>query len=332
MNESNFIAILKVLKGRVSETTLETSLFVGEELDRGNAYLKSINGICDALLSINPNLLIVNLTQETHDACRLLILFLDEINGARIKSSDGVISKLSNLYMDLISKSRILIALASIEQTDISRISLKIEELDNALLIANDSLGNINSLKADIEVIKNETIEILNQTKTVSGEVVVAKFGGLFNDASKRHRNQASIWLVITVVLALLTMIIAGYMFSNVDVFLQQNKEYLIYTSTMVVFIGLRLIIFSVLLLLISLSIKNYKANKHNEIINKHRQNALNTFETFVKSSLDDKAMKDAILLEVTKTIFSNLNTGFSNSSNDGESAKYVEIIKEINR
>jgi hypothetical protein len=78
---------------------------------------------------------------------------------------------------------------------------------------------------------------------------------------------------------------------------------------------------------------KSYRAQKHNEVLNRHRQNALRTFETF-STSTDDAQTKNAVLLEVTHAIFGNQNTGYnSNESSDSDNPnKIIEIFKSVNQ
>lgn len=76
---------------------------------------------------------------------------------------------------------------------------------------------------------------------------------------------------------------------------------------------------------------KNYNAHRHNAILNKHRQNALQTFESFVKAAGDDQQTKNAVLLQATATIFSNQNTGYLAAGPEPEGAsKIIEIIKGV--
>ena len=79
---------------------------------------------------------------------------------------------------------------------------------------------------------------------------------------------------------------------------------------------------------------KNYAAVRHNYIINKQRQNALSTFETFVKAAGDeDIQTKNAVLLQATQCIFSAQPTGFSNKNSDGDpSTKIIEIAKDFSK
>ena len=191
------------------------------------------------------------------------------------------------------------------------------------------ALETINNIRSDIEKIKAEAASLLEATKHDVQEVSVAKFGILFETEAKKHRTNSHWWLAAILFFLSLTSYFAYQMISQEDEFINAHRDLLEYPATMVVFIGLRFIIFTALFIVISVAIKNYRATKHNEIINVHRQKALNTFETFVKSSDGNKAIKEAVLLEVTRTIFANLNTGFASNDNEAEGAtKFYEIIK----
>jgi hypothetical protein len=71
-----------------------------------------------------------------------------------------------------------------------------------------------------------------------------------------------------------------------------------------------KLILFSVLFSAVFWSARNYKAHKHNETVNRHRENALATFRAFVEGSADTR-VKDAILLQAAQAAFTGRPTGF---------------------
>lgn len=77
---------------------------------------------------------------------------------------------------------------------------------------------------------------------------------------------------------------------------------------------------------------KNYRAQSHNYIINKNKQNALSTFETFVKATSNEE-IRNAVLLQTTKAIFSNPQSGYlkEDGSND-EPTQIIEIIKDMSK
>lgn len=89
-----------------------------------------------------------------------------------------------------------------------------------------------------------------------------------------------------------------------------------------------KIVILSSLFFVLSIFNRNYKAHKHNSVLNKHRQNALSTFETFSNASGSDLQTKNAVLIEATRTIFSNQQTGYLHTNETEASNKIVEIIK----
>ena len=135
------------------------------------------------------------------------------------------------------------------------------------------------------------------------------------------HTSEAGKWINWTIVLLVATAFAGiGFMFWT-----PSSTEG---TTHVVQFTITKVVVLAVLFYGLSICIKNYRAHKHNAILNKHRQNALQTFETFVKASTDDLT-KNAVLLQTTQSIFSNQQTGYSSSEGDGDMpSKIIEIIK----
>ena len=73
---------------------------------------------------------------------------------------------------------------------------------------------------------------------------------------------------------------------------------------------------------------RNYRAHRHLNVVNSHRQNALMTFQTFVKAAGDeDKETKNAVLLEATRCIFSPTSTGYLGGDQETPSSSIVEVL-----
>jgi len=73
-----------------------------------------------------------------------------------------------------------------------------------------------------------------------------------------------------------------------------------------------------------------YKAAKHQAAANKFKGNSLKTFQAFVVNATDDDGIRDAVLIETTRAIFSESATGYITNDNSGteKSTKIVEVIK----
>ena len=76
---------------------------------------------------------------------------------------------------------------------------------------------------------------------------------------------------------------------------------------------------------------KNYRASMHQYSICKTKEVMLSTFKTFIDASGGDPDLKNAVLLETTKSIFSHIDSGFNNSkeTNVDLSSKILEATKK---
>ena len=73
-----------------------------------------------------------------------------------------------------------------------------------------------------------------------------------------------------------------------------------------------------------------YRSHRHNYVVNRHRQNALSSFEAFATST-DDPQTKNAVLLQATSSIFAPQHTGFVSGDTDGGSQpQFVELIRTL--
>jgi hypothetical protein len=76
--------------------------------------------------------------------------------------------------------------------------------------------------------------------------------------------------------------------------------------------------------------VRNYAASRHNLVVNRHRQNALSSFETFVKGA-GDQQTKDAVLLQATQSIFVPQDSGFiRGESTPQPGSQIIEILRGI--
>ncbi len=91
-----------------------------------------------------------------------------------------------------------------------------------------------------------------------------------------------------------------------------------------------KIIVFSILYFATIMGARNYRAEKHNEITNKHRENALKTFRAFTEATSDDQT-KNAVLLRSTETIFSPASTGYIPHEGDHPGhPQILEIIRSV--
>lgn len=192
---------------------------------------------------------------------------------------------------------------------------------------ANDKISAIENLRTLMGGKLKEADEVLNQIKDSAGKIGVARYAVLFKKEADSHQKNAKTWLWVTGCFA------AGTIIFGILIFLYYLYEAPIFTLSQTIRLGIaKLVIFAVLYFGIVWSGRIYKAQQHNFVVNQHRHNALNTFETFVKAT-EDKDTKNAVLIKATESIFSPQHTGFSTlESEPSASPKILEIISAIGR
>ena len=88
-----------------------------------------------------------------------------------------------------------------------------------------------------------------------------------------------------------------------------------------------KIAVLTTLFYLIAQSVKNFRINKHLEVVNRHRATALRTFRTFVENAGEKEDVRQAVLIETTKTIFAPVSTGYVEGEDDGPNSKIIELI-----
>ena len=171
---------------------------------------------------------------------------------------------------------------------------------------------------------KNEDInKIIQAVREASVSVGVAHFTADFKTEAETMEKQAKTWLGATFALAGLSLFSAiSFLFTTPDLATTASASAIQYVASKILIL--------VLLLTATLWCGNlYKAAKHQAAANKFKGNALKTFQAFVNAT-DDDGIRDTVLVETTRAIFSESATGYINSENTGtqKSTKIIEVVK----
>lgn len=169
-----------------------------------------------------------------------------------------------------------------------------------------------------------EASTALTAIKNIAGEAGVAEHATYFETASMTHAGTAKTWLRATIAAAAVTFVVAiGFLlmaFYWVPETVPQTIQYTI----------AKLIILSVLSFATVWAASNYRAARHNELVNGHRRDALGTFRAFVEAS-EDPQVRDAILLQAAQAIFVGRTTGFdSDEAAPTMAVPLMEMIKHV--
>lgn len=256
--------------------------------------------------------------------------FLDTINAIKnfkVDINNGVPERntlaenLINSYQTSYDQLSPIISYCEKEGTDYQALQLQV----------NQTVENINlKYKEIIETFEIKTAELnktLDAVKKAAHEVGITQHTVNFEEASKKYKHLSKLWLSSIVITGGLIIFLSLFLF-NSPIQLEPNDPYASYHFIQAA-IARFTALFTILILLFW-EVRNYNAAQHNYTINQNKQNALSTFETFVSAARDEET-KNAVLMQTTKAIFSNLPSGYlKNESGDDGSSQIIEIARGI--
>ncbi len=187
------------------------------------------------------------------------------------------------------------------------------KSVDSAKQLLSESQVSTNEKKEEIDT-------IIRAAREASASVGVAHFTVDFETESLNLEKNGRNWLIATGVAAIFTLGFGLY-FLNAAPKLGNAVEAMQYVTTKLIVLGI--------LLTATIWCGNiYKSIKHLSTINKFKANSLKTFQAFVKAAEDD-AVRDAVLIETTRAIFTESATGYlcADATPCDKSTIVIEVI-----
>ena len=168
---------------------------------------------------------------------------------------------------------------------------------------------------------QEEFDQLKSQVQDLLAEESVSKYEKVFAEQANKHQEGAFWWLISTVGLIVVFGFVFYWLFDSLKLgggVLQNllTKGFLL----------------SLIYLVLNRSLKNYTAEKHLEVVNRHRQNALRTFQAFHSAAGENQETQDAVLIAATNAIFDANQTGYLSTKMRGsESANPIpQVIKAV--
>ncbi len=208
----------------------------------------------------------------------------------------------------------------------IESFDLRSEEYEKAFVY----FANMN-----LRVEMNAAVEQLNKLTDEKTYHAIVKHSGLYQKNEERHDESARRWLVGGVCLTVFTfcfgvwsmfdlkhMMSQGVSMSSeawfslalmriLDLEHMMSRGVSMSSEAWFSLTLMRIFIFGLLVSLVFWVLKNYSLNKHNQLMNKQKSLALQTFEEFSKASVTDIEMRRIVLGKVTATIFDTGDMGY---------------------
>ncbi len=286
--------------------------------------LKTIFGIANQLKNLPVELLpdgeinpLIHCLQQVSEQVGSIRKFsIEQANPTGVR--DGIVTNLRNHAEQLYTQSQARIPFLAVQRGDVKRNE---EALARAVTKADElnhsAVATANESKAELE-------KIIAAAREASASVGVAVFTGDFKKTADDLGISAGNWLKLTAIFAAITILTAGF-FPVVFPITEAG-----FTLTAIQIFTSKVVVLGALFAATIWIGRMYKATKHQESVNRHRENGLKTFQAFVKAASDDQT-RNAVLIETTRSIFSITNTGYldgAESPHDGGAVQILELIK----
>lgn len=206
------------------------------------------------------------------------------------------------------------------------------KELTNLIKETKDATSKIDQEYKKAQGITSDAAQTLQAIKETAGEAAVASYAKFFSDQADSHRKACNGWLFVIFVFLVLIILESSVQTSYLQAVVESLKGE--GSDDAITIVISKLVTLSALYFGLIWASKMYRANSHNRVVNKHRENALHTFEAFIKAAEDDQQTKNAVLLQATQSIFSHQQTGYISGDSDSSApaTQILEIFKQVNQ
>lgn len=180
----------------------------------------------------------------------------------------------------------------------------------------------VQSLDGDKKAIEG----ILKEARDAAAEQGVSKQAIHFKTEADKHETQAAVWLKRSVGTAIglgVFAVISLYLHTLPG--LDASDPY-----KMAQIAVSKVLIFGVIAYMLILCAKNFLSHRHNEVVNRHRQNALATFTALVDAT-SDAASSDIVLSHAASCIFAPQETGYAKQEGGpADSMPPIQLLPRI--
>lgn len=207
--------------------------------------------------------------------------------------------------------------------------------------ILNDLTQELKNEISKSHELSSELKEEITHAKTMNSELqekvakaVVSNYADIFSQQEEADMKSSKTWLTVAVILSLLIAVFIPlslsqdwFNISYTGVINGQESQLINYPNLIT-----KIFFVSFLLYIVSFCYKQYSIKKHLQTLNNHRKNALNSYNFFANSiGSEDTASRNALMLQVAKTIYEHSNSGYlSTKQAEGSTSSIVEFTKFI--
>jgi|GEM_PF-5323367 len=179
-------------------------------------------------------------------------------------------------------------------------------------------------LTANLKEKMVENTDLGNSLKELIGYVQVDTESNIFAYLAFNYEKSAGKWLkysygfgIIILLIAILFMI-----FYKCEYFMPENS------MEAAQFFTSKFLLLSIFAYGLVISIRNYSAQMHNSVVNRHREHALKSFRAFVQAAPNPQ-IGGSILAEAAAAVFTPQDTGYVKNEEAAGSRSFIEMISK---
>lgn len=195
--------------------------------------------------------------------------------------------------------------------------------------IADEGRATVQAVSDKVDALLNEIAQkgdeadrVLQEVRNAAAERGVSQEAFHFSNAADEHAKLAEKWEKTTKRWAILLGL-----FAFASVFFHRIP-WLAPTNTLETaqYVVSKILIFGVIAYMLGLSAKNYLSHKHNEIVNRHRQNSLMTYQS-ISNAASEEHGRDIILQHAAAAIYQLHDTGYVKSTSSSNNTTVTEML-----
>ena len=182
-----------------------------------------------------------------------------------------------------------------------SNIDKRLKSVDATFISARASADAIESSRKHAD-------SLIHTIQGIAAESGVVKQSQFFLIEAEGCKGSAETWFRLTILMSVLLIAVAAFLLFGPEYYSVLKPDDLYSTIQLAV---TKALIYATLTTLVLFSSRNYNSCKHNATINKHRHNALCTYQALVGAA-DDPSTRNIILNHAAACIFSDQPSGYS--------------------
>ncbi len=191
--------------------------------------------------------------------------------------------------------------------------------------LTEDARKKASEITTDMESQKVDAEKVLAAIREAAAEQGVSQESETFHNAAKRYELSAQRWLKVaifsgisTAIAAILSAILFSFLWSI---------DGQITDATVLQVILAKAALLAIFIYATVTAVRLYRSSAHLAAVNRHRDDALRTFQTFVEGTATSET-KDQVLLAAARAAFGQVSTGLVTDKGDG--ASVLEVLGGI--